>query len=133
MSATLVVLEGQLHGSPESKRTSTGKQIVNFSVSVPNGYGQNAKAPSVFKVSAWEELAEQVMGLSPDTKFTVYAHLTSRTYDWQGQTKTATDIVADAVVVRKTYNSGNTMSGARPGARQITQQGTPVTDEDIPF
>jgi single-stranded DNA-binding protein len=123
MSATLVVLEGQLHGTPESKYTTSGKQIANFSVSVPNGYGQNAKAPSVFKVSAWEELAEQVIGLAPDTKFTVYGHLTSRTYEWQGQTKTAQDIVADAVVVRKAYNA--------PKATSRPQ--TQVADEDIPF
>jgi len=113
-----------LHGTPESKYTTSGKQIANFSVSVPNGYWQNAKAPSVFKVSAWEDLAEQVVGLAPDTKFTVYARLVARTYDWQGQTKTATDIVADSVVVRKAY------SGAQKPTRPQTQQ---IPDEDIPF
>jgi single-stranded DNA-binding protein len=124
MASTLVVIEGQLHGTPETKYTTSGKQIANFQVSVPNGYGQNAKAPHVFKVSAWDELATQVAGLAPDTKFTVYARLTSRTYDWQGQTKTATDIVADAVVVRKTYNSGQ-----KPAARTAQQ----IDEESIPF
>ena len=125
MSSTLVVIEGQLYGTPETKYTSTQKQITNFQVSVPNGYGQNAKAPMIFKLSAWEEVAVQVAGLAPDTKFTVYAHLNARTYDWQGQTKTATDIVADAVVVRKTYNSGQKPAG-RPS--------TPSVDEsDCPF
>lgn len=126
MSSTLVVLEGQLHGTPESKYTTSGKQIANFSVAVPNGFGQNAKAPSVFKVSAWEELASQVVDLAPDSKLTVYARLTSRTYEWQGQTKTATDIVADAIVVRKAYSGNVAQKPARP-------QGQPVADEDIPF
>lgn len=125
MGATLVVIEGQLHGTPESKYTTSGKQIANFSVSVPNGYGQNAKAPSVFKVSAWEELAEQVVGLAPDTKFTVYARLVARTYDWQGQTKTATDIVADAVVVRKAYSGAQ-----KPAARPQTQE---IDPDSVPF
>jgi single-stranded DNA-binding protein len=127
MSSTLVVIEGQLHGTPESKYTNSGKQIVNFNVSVPNGFGQNAKAPMIFKVSAWEEVAAQVAGLAPDTKFTVYARLVARTYEWQGQTKTATDIVADAVVVRKTYNSGAQKPASRP------QQSQQIADEDIPF
>ena len=122
---TLVIIEGQLHGSPETKYTSTQKQITNFQVSVPNGYGQNAKAPSIFKVSAWEEVAALVAGLEADTKFTVYGRLVARTYEWQGQTKTATDIVADAVIVRKTYNSG----AQKPQARQSQQ----IEDSDIPF
>ena len=125
MSSTLVVIEGQLHGTPETKYTTSGKQIANFSVSVPNGYGQNAKAPSIFRLSAWEEVAAQVAGLAPDTKFTVYAHLNARTYEWQGQTKTATDIVADAVVVRKAYSGAQ-----KPAARQQTQE---INPDSIPF
>lgn len=124
MASTLVVIDGQLHGSPETKYTSSGKQITNFSVSVPNGFGQNAKAPSIFKVSAWEEVAAEVAGLAPDTKFTVYARLVARTYDWQGQTKTATDIVADAVVVRKAYG------GAKTATSRPQQQ---IEDSDVPF
>ena len=130
MSSTLVVIDGQLHGMPESKYTTSGKQIANFSVSVPNGYGQNAKAPSVFRVSAWEDLAEQVMGLVPDQKFTVYARLVARTYDWQGQTKTAMDIVADAIVVRKAYNSGAPKTATPP---YDPRNSGPIRDEDIPF
>jgi len=125
MPSTLVVIEGQLHGTPETKYTSTQKQIANFQVSVPNGFGQNAKAPSIFKLSAWEEVAAQVAGLAPDAKFTVYGRLVARTYDWNGQTKTATDIVADSVVVRKTYNSG------KPAGRPV--QNNQIQDEDIPF
>jgi single-stranded DNA-binding protein len=128
MSSTLVVIEGQLHGTPETKYTSTQKQITNFQVSVPNGYGQNAKAPSVFKLSAWEEVAAQVAGLAPDTKFTIYGRLVARTYDWQGQTKIATDIVADAVIVRKTYNSGQ-----RGGLGNPARPQNQVDEEMIPF
>lgn len=124
MSQTLVVIDGQLHGTPETKYTTSGKQIANFQVSVPNGYGQNAKAPMIFKLSAWEEVAAQVAGLEPDTKFTIYGRLVARTYDWQGQTKTATDIVADAVVVRKAY------SGAKTATSRTAQQ---IDEESIPF
>ena len=130
MASTLVVIEGQLHGTPESKYTASGKQIANFQVSVPNGYGQNAKAPSVFKLSAWEEVAAQVAGLEPDTKFTVYGRLVARTYDWQGQTKTATDIVADSVVVRKTYSGAKTAQ-SRP--QQSQQQHEEVDLDSVPF
>lgn len=128
MSQTLVVIDGQLHGTPETKYTPTQKQITNFQVSVPNGFGQNAKAPSVFKVSAWEEVAVQVAGLAPDTKFTVYGRLVARTYEWQGQTKTATDIVADAIVVRKAYNT------AKPAGRPQQQtQHEDVDLDSVPF
>ena len=129
MPSTLVVIEGSLHGTPETKYTSTQKQITNFQVSVPNGYGQNAKAPSIFKLSAWEEVAAQVAGLAPDTKFTIYGRLVARTYDWQGQTKTATDIVADAVVPRKAYGGAKTPS--RP--QQSQQQHEEVDLDSVPF
>jgi len=114
---TLVVIDGMLHEKAEVKYTKSGKALATFSVAVAAGAGKPA---SIFKVTAWEAIAEQVAGLSPETKFTVYGRLTSRTYEWQGQTKTATDIVADYLNIRFVDTK-----------RQAPAQ--QVADEDIPF
>ena len=119
---TLVIIDGMLHEKAEVKYTKSGKALATFSVAVAAGAGKPA---NIFKVTAWESVAEQVAGLSPETKFTVYGRLTSRTYEWQGQTKTATDIVADYLNIRflDTKRQGQTHS-ARPQE---------VDDSDIPF
>jgi single-strand DNA-binding protein len=116
---TLVVIEGTLHKPAELKYTSSGKPLATFEVSVPNGYGKTAKEPSLFKVTAWEQVAADVAELPPETRLTVYGRLTQRKYDWNGQTKTATEIVANQV-----------------GARQVKsapQAQAPVDDEPLPF
>jgi single-strand DNA-binding protein len=118
---TLVVIEGTIKGTPEIKYTQAGKPLANFEVSVPNGYGKTAKDPFVFKVTAWESVADQVGSLTPDTRVTVYARLTQRKYEWQGQSKTATEIVANTVDAR----------GSVPA--KTTQTPAPVDDSDIPF
>jgi len=122
---TLVVIEGTLHGQAEMKSTSTGKQLATLEIAVPNGYGKAAKEPSIFKVTAWAELAELAGNLPPDTKLTIYGRLTSRTYQWQGATKTATEIVANSIDVRQDARQAST-----PAARQHS---APIADEDIPF
>lgn len=124
MGSTLVVIEGSLASEPAVKYTSTGKPLANFEIAVPNGYGKQAKDPFIFKVTAWNELAESVSQLSPGTKLTMYGRLTSRTYDWNGQTKTATDIVANSLDIRK----DNTETVQKPARQQATQE-----PEDCPF
>jgi single-stranded DNA-binding protein len=130
MSSTLVVIEGSLAGEPVVKYTAKGAALANFEMAVANGYGKNAKDPFVFKVTAWNDLAESLAQLAPGTKFTMYGRLTSRNYEWQGQQKTSTDIVANTIDVRKTDNE-QAPPARTPAARpQQTQQ---IADEDIPF
>lgn len=125
MSQTLVVIEGSLAGEPQVKYTPKGNSLANFEMAVPNGYGKNAKDPFVFKVTAWGDLAQTVAELPVGTKLTMYGRLTSRNYEWNGQQKTATDIVANVIDVRKTDNE-------QP-ARQTSPQTQQVEDSEIPF
>ena len=129
MSSTLVVIEGSLAGEPIVKYTSSGKALANFEMAVANGYGKNAKDPFIFKVTAWNDLAEAIAQLSPGSKFTMYGRLTSRTYEWQGQTKKSTDIVANVIDVRKADEQSEAPV-RKPAARPQAQE---VRDEDIPF
>jgi len=122
MSSTLVDIEGMLHDKASVKYTSSGKPLATFEMAVANGYGKNAKEPFLFKVTAWNALAEQIAGFAPETKFTVYGRLTSRTYEWQGQQKKSMDIVANVIDVRET--------DSKPAARPQTQQ---VSEEECPF
>ena len=123
MSSTLVVIEGALTSEPVVKYTAKGAALANFEMTVPNGYGKSAKDPFVFKVTAWNDLAEAIAQLSPGTKFTMYGRLTSRNYEWQGQQNTSTDIVANTIDVRKADGE----QAQKPAARQ--QQ--PAEEPDI--
>lgn len=94
---TLVVLEGTLVAAPTVKTTSGGKSLAEFEVQVENGAGQYRKDPYVFRVKTWEP--DTVSDLAAGAKLTVFGRLTTRSYDWQGQTKTAMEIIVKKVDV----------------------------------
>jgi single-strand DNA-binding protein len=52
-----VTIIGRLGKDPESRFTSTGKQVAVFSVATDTGYG-DFKKTVWFRVAAWEKLAE---------------------------------------------------------------------------
>lgn len=99
MSTTLVVIEGgTLTGSPEQKSTTSGKKLTNFVVSGEQGFGAN-KTTVQYKATAWGDLSDTISSLPEGTRFTLYGRLNVRSYEWQGQQKSAMEIVAVAVDV----------------------------------
>lgn len=108
MNSSFVLIEGTLSESPEQKYTSKGKTFCNFQIGVETGFGDKKSTGNV-KVTAWEDVAEQILALPVGSKFTMYGRLNPRQYEYQGATKTAVDIVADSIQVRKEWKkSGNT-------------------------
>lgn len=108
MNSSFVLAEGVLTEDAERKSTSKGKTFCNFQLGVETGFGDK-KTSSPVKMTAWEELAEQILGLPVGQKLTVFGHLNPRTYEYNGQNKVAVDIVADSIQVRKEWKkSGNT-------------------------
>lgn len=123
MAANVVIIEGSL-ASQELKHTKAGNPLVNFQIAFEQGWG-NKKETVNFKVTAWGDLATQISKLPDGSKLTMYGRLTSRSYDWQGQTKTATDIVASAIQVW-------TPSGLA-GKQTTKQEPQEIDDDSIPF
>lgn len=99
--STFVAIENAVLGTVEHKSTAKGTSLANFQVAVEQGYGQK-KETGTMKLTAWGDLADQLAGLEAGTKLNIYGRLNARTYEWEGRTKHATDIVADAVSVRFT-------------------------------
>lgn len=122
MNSSFVLAEGVLIEDGERKSTSKGKTFCNFQLGVETGFGDK-KTSAPVKMTAWEELAEQILGLPVGQKLTVFGHLNPRTYEYNGQSKVAVDIVADSIQVRKEWKK----SGSPSKPKQE------VDDSDIPF
>lgn len=123
MSANLLVLEGTLNNEPEFKATSTGKTLANFEISVPQYKGE----AFVFKITAWNDLAESLRGLPQGAKLTVYGRVTQRKYEWQGAQKTSNEFVANSLDIRPLDGQYKASRTSKP------QPAAAIADEDIPF
>lgn len=121
----LVALEGTLGRNAELKYTTTGKAVTEFSLAVDNGYGQNKKEPFWFTIKSWGELAETLGNLTKGTKVSVYGRLTTRSWEKDGQKRTVTEIVANAVEIRDVRKTD-----AKPAAKPQVQE---IPEEDLPF
>jgi single-strand DNA-binding protein len=122
----LVVVDGTLGRDPESKFTTTGKPVTNFSIAVDNGYGENKKPPFWFNVVAWGDQAELAGRLAKGSKVTVYGRLTTRKYtNKTGVEVTVTEIVANALSARESVQKTD-----RP---QSAAQAQTIDESDVPF
>lgn len=97
--SSFIAIENATLGNVESKATTKGTSLANFEVTVEQGFGQR-KTTGTIKLTAWSEVADQLASLEAGTKLNIYGHLNARSYEWQGATKNATDLVADAISVR---------------------------------
>lgn len=90
----IVIVSGNLGRDPESRVTTNGKKVVNFSLAVNDGYGENRKT-YWFDVVSWDKTADSVESyLSKGSKVLVEGRLQVRTYEKDGKTIYKTEIVA---------------------------------------
>ena len=122
MSAIVAIPSANLVADPQVKYTTTGKAVANFRIAVNEGFGETKKS-YFFSAVAWEDLALEIGKLAKGQKLRLYGKLTSREYEKDGQKRSVTEIVVNAIEVRK---SDNPKPAARPQAQQ-------VADEDISF
>lgn len=113
MNSTFVLIEGALVEEAEKKATQKGKVFCNFQLGVETGYGDK-KTTGNIKATAWEDVAEQILALPVGQKLTMYGRLNPRTYEYNGSTKTAVDIVADSIQVRKDWKKSGSPAKPRP-------------------
>jgi single-strand DNA-binding protein len=59
MSVNVWTGSGRLGRDPETRFTSTGKTVINFSMAVDDGYG-DSKTTTWVRVTAWEKTADFV-------------------------------------------------------------------------
>ena len=138
---------GTLGRDPESRSTSGGVKVVNFSVAVEKGFGDRAST-SWFNIIAFDKNAEFAEKyLKKGKPVVISGDLQVRSWDDKqtGQKRTATEIVAYKI----DFADSGTRSGGDNTSRTTTQaprqQAAPqaratapaedafISDDDIPF
>ena len=147
-----VYLIGNLTRDPETRSTSAGIPVCNFSIAVNRRF-KNAQTgqqeTDFFNIVAWRQLAE-LCGryLAKGRKVAVFGSIQTRSYEAQdGSKRTAFDIVADEVEFLSSANAGSAPSSdyhaavsPAPVQRQQAPSYAPadsgftqVDDDELPF
>lgn len=134
MSINRVVLIGRLTRDPELRNTTTGKQVVNFSIAVDDRF--NKDNTNFFNVSAWGSTADFVAKyLTKGRLIAVDGRLQQRKYTTQdGQNRDVVEIVADNVQgldrPRDDASSGSSAAVREPaGVAASDDEYDPFADE----
>ncbi len=154
MSVNKVILVGRLGRDPETRYTSGGQAVANFSVATDESYkdrnGERQKRTEWHKIVVWgkqAEIAQQY--LKKGSLVFIEGRIQSREWqDKEGQKRTSFEIVATNFRMLGGRGDGGTMSaGAGAGAARAEDHdqsapaddafpgaaGPEISDEDIPF
>jgi single-strand DNA-binding protein len=119
-----VSLIGRLGRDPETRYTSGGKAVTNFSIAVDYGFGDK-KTTSWIPVVAWEktaELAQQYLGKG--SQVAVTGRLQERSWqDKEGNKRTVLEVIAIGLDFLTKVEKKNSSQSEQ----------TEIPDEDIPF
>ena len=155
MSVNKVILVGRLGKDPETKYTSGGQALANFSMATDHTYkdrnGERQKRTEWQRITVWGKLAEIVQQYLRKGSL-IYIEGRIETREWQdkeGQKRYTTEIVANEM--RMLGGKGDGMAagaGAAGGAAHAEEHdqsghaddafpaaapGPEISDEDIPF
>jgi single-strand DNA-binding protein len=119
-----VALIGRLGRDPETRYTTGGKAVTNFSIAVDYGFGDK-KTTSWIPVVAWEktaELAQQYLGKG--SQVAVTGRLQERSWqDKEGNKRTVLEVIAIGLDFLTKVEKKNSSQSEQPE----------IPDEDIPF
>jgi single-strand DNA-binding protein len=154
MSVNKVILVGRLGRDPETRYTSGGQAVANFSVATDESYkdrnGERQKRTEWHKIVVWgkqAEIAQQY--LKKGSLIFIEGRIQSREWqDKEGQKRTSFEIVAnsfrmlggraDAAAAGAGAMGGSSSRTAddveNPAAvEEVHPMGPEISDEDIPF
>ena len=107
-----IVLIGRLVADPQLRYTQQGTGVANFRIAVDRPkYGEGEKQTDFIDIVCWRKLAEIVVNnLTKGRLVAVDGRLQIRQYEWEGQKRTAAEVVAEDVrfLDSKGAASGNT-------------------------
>ena len=150
MSVNKVILVGRLGRDPETRYTSGGQAVCNFSMATDRSYkdrtGQTQKQTEWHKIVVWGKLAEICQQyLKKGSQIFIEGRIQSRQWDdKEGNKRTSFEIVANEM--RMLGSKGERGTGGGPSADasageahepapsdDFSQPEPQVSDEDIPF
>jgi single-strand DNA-binding protein len=155
MSVNKVILVGRLGRDPETRYTTGGQAVCNFSLATDESFktksGERQKRTEWHRIVAWgkkAEFAQQYLKKGQE----IYVEGSIRTNEWtdkENQKRTTVEIIAsDFRFVGSKQDSGGSSyrsssaaaasadldaEGAAPAPSEHEHAGPEVTDEDIPF
>ncbi len=141
-SINQVILMGRLTRDPESRTTTTGKNIASFSIAVDRG-GQDDTA-DFFDVTAWEKLGDLVMQyLAKGRRVLVQGRLRQDSWDDKetGKRRTRIEVTATDVTFLDGPSDGAAPAGGqssspRPASKDVVIDDIddkPIDLSEIPF
>ena len=151
MSVNKVILVGRLGRDPETRYTSSGQAVCNFSIATDETYkdrsGERQKRTEWHKIVMWGKLAEIAQQyLKKGSQVYLEGRIQSRQWDdKEGQKRTSFEIVANTMKMLDSRSAGASagvgMSGGRAAESDVSAAppmdepagGPEISDEDIPF
>lgn len=135
MSVNKVILIGRLGRDPETRFTSSGTAVCNFTLATDESYkdrsGERQKRTEWHRVQVWQKLAE-ICQQYLKKGMLVYIEGRIQTREWEdqrdGQKKSTTEIVANAMRMLE-----GKKDGAAPHESEAPAHGAEIDDSDIPF
>ena len=146
-----VILCGRLTADPELKQTPSGIAVVSFSLAVNrrfqsrNADGAQAQQADFINVVAWRQTAEFISRyFRKGSALCITGSIKTRRWqDQQGQTRYATEVVADEAMFVDSKNEGGAVAGQFPDSYNApSYSSSPAsapkfeelkTDDDLPF
>jgi single-strand DNA-binding protein len=145
MSVNKVILVGRLGRDPETRYTSGGQAVCNFTLATDESYrdraGERQKRTEWHRIVLWGKLAE-ISQQYLKKGHLVYLEGRIQTRQWddrEGNKRTTTEIVGN--VMRMLTSRGEAPAAAAaaaepehpPAGPDDSQAGPEISDEDIPF
>lgn len=132
-----VILIGRLTRDPELRYTASGVAVTSFTLAVDRNFvnQQGERGTDFIRVTVWRKLAETCANhLGKGRLVAVEGRLQTRTYEAEGQKRTATEVVADDVRFLDWPKDANGQKKTPPG-NDMSDIGTEIDlgEEDLPF
>ncbi len=146
-----VILCGRLTADPELKQTTSGIAVVSFSLAVNRRFqsktadGAQAQQADFINVVAWRQTAEFISRyFRKGSAICITGSIQTRRWqDQQGQTRYATEVVADEAMFVDSKNEGGAVAGQFTDSYNApSYSSSPAsapkfeelkTDDDLPF
>jgi single-strand DNA-binding protein len=145
MSVNKVILVGRLGRDPETRYTSSGQAVCNFTLATDETYkdrsGERQKRTEWHRIVLWGKLAEiSQQYLKKGMMVYIEGRLQTRQWDDQrtGQKRTTVEIVANVMRMLTPRAEAATAAAGAPSdieapAIEEHAPGPEISDEDIPF
>ncbi len=134
-----VILIGNLTREPELSSTASGVAMCRLGIAVNRNYtnSEGNRETDFFNITAWRNLAERCgKYLHKGSKIGVVGNLQMRSYEVNGEKRTAIDIIAEDVEFLSPKSGGaegDTLSTSGSENQEKVVKLEPIDDTDLPF